>query len=604
MSKSTEITRSTLEDVEDLLHHGYVEEDVFIGDCCLSFKTLSAAAEREIWMRHKNILIGHQVYFVIDLLSDSIHRVNGRRIGSVQAARGFLLGIPARLLLGLYRMFRWRLMKRIQAAQDAVEEYIETPNSKALWSMFKITGKLPSPDFDLRDSNIVQHLWCVVNYYRDDREAEEAEWRRSQFVADQICMFLDPKAFRQMKDRRDSGVTDDRPDHKGKEIDTLGDILEMMMPDDRNDFIENTVRIAPDQFTLFSGKLPQKGMESREEYKQRICESLQEAARRLEQQESFHAGEVAIRFERMTLDYFRERRARVAMRNLRMLLDIMGHEELEKADRAQINREIDIAISTRGMGYAYRSPDDRRNFEPVLKCEGVYKHAGFVGPIRRDELLQHALAEDIVIQVREIEPDVDAYLLRKANSEEDIGPRPPEDPADGDDPSGGGEPDDSGTDDPTAPVAPSDTAEFIKDAADAYRKSHPGVEEVLGNIPVGQEIHETLGSWKDTAEKKLDREEPSASPTDADEASIESRQRVQEIRREELETEEERACRREAAFARRDEAMDVIRRAKEESGVTPKMEREVFFEDIRRIAQGLPPSEPPDPPQSKPARPE
>ena len=118
MPKSTEITKSMLEDVEAFLHHGYVEEDVFIGDCCLSFKTLSSAAEREIWMRYKNILTGHQVYFVIDLLSASIHRVNGRRLESPQAAREFFLGLPARFLLGLYRLFRNKLMKRVQLAQD------------------------------------------------------------------------------------------------------------------------------------------------------------------------------------------------------------------------------------------------------------------------------------------------------------------------------------------------------------------------------------------------------------------------------------------------------------------------------------------------------
>ena len=45
------------------------------------------------------------------------------------------------------------------------------------------------------------------------------------------------------------------------------------------------------------------------------------------------------------------------------------------------------------------------------------------------ELWRAILTEDLVELVKEFEPDIDPYLLRKANSTVDIGPRPPDEPS-------------------------------------------------------------------------------------------------------------------------------------------------------------------------------
>ena len=612
----TKVTADSLGDVEDLLYHGYLEEDFFVGDHCLTLRTLSSAEERELWLRYRNIRPSDQVHFVLDLLAAALHRVNGRRVPEPAAAWEFLWALPRSLLGALYRFFRARTTRRVSAAQSAVQEYAESAGSRSLWAAFKVTGTLPSPDFDFRASNIVQHLWFVVNHYRDETADAKAEWDRAQFVADQICMFLDAKAFRQMVSRREAKGAAGH--EHGAEADILASILEMMLPDDRRKFLGGVMDTDPEDLTMFLDKVPRKHLESHEEYKARVCDALGRVCDAMDAEDDLHTTIMAEKADQMTLGFMRERRAAIAVRNLRVLLELMGAERLETATRREIDDEVDIAVAERGPGYSLRSPDDRSHYAPIMRCEGDYKHVAFVPPARREELLTQAIATPLADLARALDATVDPYLLRKANSDRDIGPRgsdePPPDPDGGDGPPppptgpAGEVPGESplGAEPSAVPRSPEppprpdaegqhNLADLVHQMAEEYRQRHPGVDDVAGRIETADHAVESLGDWESEAQRKV-AEEPLPPPGE-DAAADKSRAAGAK----ELEEPDEATARRESALSRRNDAVEALRKAKRDAGLTPEMEREAFMEEIRRIARGNP-DDPPEPPSDAPPR--
>lgn len=605
--EAREASSDALMDVEHLLHHGYVEEEFLVGGYCLSFRTLSTAEEKELWACYKNIVLEDQVHFVLDLLAVSLHRVNGRRVAGLVGVRELFWGLPRSLLLGLYRFYRLRLTTRLAKAESAVAEYSESYGSKSLWGAFRATGTIPSPDFDFRNSNVVQHLWFVVNHFKDEAEAQKSEWDRARFVADQICMFLDPKSFRAVAARRDSESTASHQKDHDAEADVLADILEMMPPADRRGFVDGVMEADPQEMGIFLDKMPIGNLESMEEYKGRVCNALTRACEAIEAEESMHTRIMQEKTEEMILGFMREQRAKLALRNLRILLEIMGMAELETADAARIRAEVDMAIAERGSGYTLRRVDDMENYGQIMRCEGLYKHCAFASPERRKELLSQVIGEDLVAQVRVIQPDTDAYLLRKANSDDDIGPRtdsdgpPPQDLGPDTTPPGVPPP-------PPGPVdimgerQPADSAsgkpelaDLIHEMAEQYRDRNPGVEDVANKIEIEEHIVETLGHWEKTAERKVAEE---ASEENTEQAA---REQAKEAREHGLEDNDAVKDRQYSALGRRNDAVDALRQAKRRAGVTPGMDKEAFLENIRRIARGDPgdPPEPPSPPEKR-----
>lgn len=600
------VTSEALADVEVLLHQGYVEEDFFVSGYCLSFRTLSTPEERELWACYRNVVPEDQVHFVLDLLATSLHRVNGRRVGDAAAARELFRRLPRSLLLGLYRFYRKRLTSRLLEAEGAVSEYSESPGSRSLWGVLRATGTLQSPDFDFRNGNVVQHLWFVVNHFRDERDAQKSEWDRAQFVADQICMFLDPKAFRAMSARRDAApdaAAARRKDYDA-EADVLADILEMMPPADRKGFVDGVAEAGPQDMGVFLDKMPIGSLESMEEYRERVCAALTRACRALDAEDNLHSRIMQEKTDSMILGFMRDKRAKIALRNLRILLEIMGAEALEGASAERIRAEVDVAIAERGSGYTLRRIDDRENYGPIMRCEGEYKHCAFAIPERREELLAQVLGEDPVAQARVVQPGVDGYLLRKANSDGDIGPRGDGDPPPPDSPGPDGGPEPPAPPAGPAAIAPTpapasdrpELADLIHEMAEQYRERNPGVEGVAGKIEVGQHIVETMGHWEDTAGRKAADEAADEAGEDADPLASEA-ERIKEAKevREALEGDDDAAERRRGALSRRNDAVEALRAAKRREGITPGMEKEAFLENIRRIARGDP-DDPPDPP--------
>jgi len=593
------VSSDNLEDVESLLYYGYLEEDVFIGDYCLSLRSLSSAEERELWLRYKNVRPSDQVYFVVDLLGASLHRVNGMRIENLSSAREFFWRLPRQLLLGLYRFFRSQLGARLTSAQDAVSEYAESPSSRSLWSAFKVTGTMPSPEFDFCRGNVVQHIWLVLNDYKDKTESERAEWDRSEYLADRVCMFINPKGFKQMAAARESSKQVDRAKEYDAETDVLIDTLDMMPPDERSKFIDAISATEAEQLTMFLDKIPRGSLESVEDYKQRVCDAMAKAAALLETRDSLHAETMATKAEDMVLRFMRTLRGRLAVRNLKIMLEIMGPQQLEMASQAVVIAESDLAVVERGTGYAIRPPSDRALYDQIMQCQGEYKHCGFVPFKRRAELLDQILTESLFEHARLVMPDVDPYLLRKANLEgdgprtsDDGPPRPP--PKSGPDPltqSRATSPADARAamgDVPRVPQPASDrpeVADQVSRLAEEYRQRHPGIDDVAGKIEIGEHVVETLGDWESTAMQKLERE----APRTVDEATERAKETVQEIRQHGLEEPEEQNARRDSALDRRNEAIERLERAKRQSGMTPGQERTEFLEDIKRIAQGQQP---------------
>lgn len=599
----------TLVDIEEMLYHSGIEDDFFIGDYCLSFRTLSSAKERELWACYRNIRTIDQVYFVIDLLTEALYRVNGHRVNPSMKdylAKEFFYRMPRSTLLGLYRRIRL-LGNRIDAAQDAIDEYTQTQSSKSLWNIFKITGTLPSADFDFRQSNIIQHLWCITNYYRDENDREEASWKRATFVADQICAFLDPKAFQRIESSR-AAATEQK--HKDKEVNLMMDILEMMIPKDRKVFIGNLIGQDLSELTMFSSRLPQRATEDDDAYRQRLYEVLEQAIVEIETQETHHTKVLREKEELMVTGFFREHRAKMALRNYRILCDILGGD-FETADPRRIQSELTIAAKTRGDGWNLLPLDDISTYDSVMKCHEEYKFAAFVRPERRMELWRAILSEDLVELVKEFEPNIDPYLLRKANSAVDIGPRPPDEPP----PSHGStdEPLPPGGPNPPAPPPPGapgqsampqpgggleqyqpsripqpasqrpNVANIVNEMADTYRRHNPGISDVADKIEIGEHIVETIGDWQGLAAQDVAaNQEP---PASLDEATTQAKQQSKDNKEYDLESDDGRENRREVTLSRRDEALDILKRAKSKAGITPKTERKAFLESLRQIAR-------------------
>ena len=602
-----QVNDQALADIEEMLYHSGIEDDFFIGDYCLSFRTLSSAKERELWACYRNIRTIDQVYFVIDLLTEALHRVNGRRVDPSTRdylAKEFFYRMPRSTLLGLYRRIRL-LGNRIDAAQDAIDEYTQTQSSKSLWNIFKITGTLPSADFDFRQSNIIQHLWCITNHYIDENDREEASWKRATFVADQICAFLDPKAFQRIEARRGAAA---EQKHRDKEVNLLMDIFEMMIPADRKEFIGNLMGQDLSELTMFSSRLPQRATEDDDAYRQRLYEVLEQVLEEIETQETHHTKVLREKEESMVVGFFREIRARAALRNYRILCDILA-DDFETADLRRIQSELTIAAKTRGVGWNLLPLDDISTYDPVMKCQEEYKFAAFVRLERRMELWRAILTEDLVELVKEFEPDIDPYLLRKANSTVDIGPRPPDEPSP---PRGStGEPPPPGDPGPAMPPGapgqpampqpgggleqyqPSriprpasqqpNVASIVNEMADTYRRHNPGISDVADKIEIGEHIVETIGDWQGLAAQDAGaNQEP---PASLDEATTRAKQQSKDNKEYDLESNEGRENRREVTLGRRGEALDILKRAKSQAGITPEMERKAFLESLRQIAR-------------------
>jgi len=491
----------------------------------------------------------------------------------------------------------------VSNAQTVVEEYSSSPTSRSLWGAFKATGTLPSPDFDFKNSNVVQHLWFVVNAYRDEGDIQKAAWDRSQYVADQICMFLDPKGFQSMRSRRDAKkvTSDSKQREYDAEVNILTDILEMMPAVGRRNFVDGVRESdSTDIASLLHDKISRKGLEDDAEYKDRVCAALAAAIDAVEAEESVHTGIMQERTERMALDFMRELRAKLALRNLRILLEIMGPEKLETADHAAIRAEVDVAIAERGTGYTIRYPDERVHYESILKCDGVYKHCAFLTPERRVELLEYCVGEELIGQVKPL-ATVDSYLLLKANTDGDIDPRdgdapPPSSPPPPNEPATS--PHRMQYSPPSSPPASDqpELAEMIHRLAEEYRGSNPGVDDAAKGMEVGQHVVETMGHWEDTAARKA-KSEPTSEIPDMDSASASARARSKDNREHGLEDDDDRTDRLESALGSRNDAIEALNKAKRKAGVTPEMEREAFLESIRRVARGDDlDSQPPPPP--------
>lgn len=616
MADTDTVNEQAVIDIEDMLYHSGIEDDFFIGDYCLSFRTLSAAKDRELWACYRNIRTVDQVYFVIDLLTEALHRVNGRRVDpSVKEylAKEFFYRMPRSTLLGLYRRLR-SLSSRIDAAQDAIEAYVQTQSSQSLWNIFKITGTLPSADFDFQQSNIIQHLWCVMNHYKDENAREEASWKRATFIADQICAFLDPKAYQRLESGRGAAANQK---HRDKEVNLMMDIMEMMTPNDRKDFIGNLIGQDLSELTMFSSRLPQRATEDDDEYRQRLYEVLEQALEEIEAQETHHTQVIREKEEEMVINFLREHRARMAIRNYHILRDTLG-DDFETADLRRIQIEQEIVTRERGHGWNLLPLEDTSTYDPVMRGDGEYKFTLFVPVERRAELLKSILTEDLAELVKVFEPNIDPYLLRKANSTVDIGPRPPDEPlppprsSAGDQPPDDPPPPGPGPAEPPTPLPPGapgqsapplgggleqyqpsrvprpvtqrpDVASTINDMAESYRRTNPGVSEVTDQIEIGEHIVETIGDWQGlAAEDAAASQKP---PVSVDEATIRAKQQSKDNMEYGLESDEGREDRREVTLGRRTEALDILRLAKNKAGITPAMERKAFLESLRQITR-------------------
>ena len=279
--------KSHLSDISSLIFQGFLTSDVFIDNVYITLKTLTTEEREEISSQFKYLPRNYNFLLILELILYSIQVVGGHKVDK-QRIKKFLLDVRSTVVLFLYDQYN-EMEKRIEDCIKFVDYYIDSNESKYYWGIFKNTSR----DIDLheiRHVNQFQYYWIVLNSIKDQTNEEKREWSKIEYMTNSICAFVNPKAYRKVKDKMDISKQLDSESRNREILKILEktgevDIDEKIIVSQENGLI--------DANKGFFDQTIKKENESDEEYKDRINEMMKKQC----------SGDVADEHDKIVRDY-------------------------------------------------------------------------------------------------------------------------------------------------------------------------------------------------------------------------------------------------------------------------------------------------------------
>jgi hypothetical protein len=215
MSSTRVVNKNDLEILSSLVFDSYISKELEFQGYYFVIRTLTPEEREDISRKHKHLSEKHNIYLVLEILSNSIMFINGYEFKKDQHA--FLLNrLNSRLILLLYKFYQ-KLDEETIESSKFIDYYIETRESRNLWTIFKRCSRITEP-FSIRKINQYRYYWIVMNSFKDSFEEEKKAWSKVEYMTNSICAFTNPKAFR--KSRGQMGIVDqlERNEDKSKQL--------------------------------------------------------------------------------------------------------------------------------------------------------------------------------------------------------------------------------------------------------------------------------------------------------------------------------------------------------------------------------------------------
>jgi len=261
--------KNKFKDVQSLIFEGCIKETIKINnDLVVVIRTLSLAEENFVVESYENLSDNYNLLAALDTLQKSVYSINGCKI--TDACSSIIKDWPRQIIIKLFDIYL-RLTARAREAIKLVEDFIKTDDSRLRWSVIKSTNTslnsvtiTGNPEWNAKGLSYIQQIWIYLNQQNDLLEQNKLDWSRVEYMTDSICSFVNPKAMRQIQNKKK--MLKDEEEMKQKREDTQN--MQKELKD--NIMIENSAD------ELFDS-LERKSNESAKDYRDRISKSLVKA---------------------------------------------------------------------------------------------------------------------------------------------------------------------------------------------------------------------------------------------------------------------------------------------------------------------------------------
>ncbi len=196
MPDPRQVTKNDLEILSNLVFESFIVKEVDLCEYHFLMRTLKTEERDDISRRYKYLSNKYNIQLVLEILSSSIMFINGYEFKKNE--HQYLLNkLNSKLILNLYGAYQ-KLDAESSEASKFIDYYVETRESRNLWSIFKTCSRFTDP-FSIRKLNQYQFYWIVMNSYKDSFEEEKKIWSKVEYMTNSICAFVNPKAFRKSK---------------------------------------------------------------------------------------------------------------------------------------------------------------------------------------------------------------------------------------------------------------------------------------------------------------------------------------------------------------------------------------------------------------------
>jgi len=264
-----ENVKDKLKDVRSLIFEGFLKETVTINnDLVVVIRTLSLAEENFVVESYENLSDNYNLLAALDTLQKSIYSINGCRI--TKQCSSVIRDWPRQIVVKLFNIYL-KLTNRARETIQSVKDFIKTDESRLRWSVIKMTNTslnsatiTGNTEWDSKGLSYVQQIWIFLNQQNDSLEQNKLDWSRVEYMTDSICSFVNPKAMRQIQNKKKL-LKDEEEQKQRRE-----NIQEMQANAKDKVMIENS---ADDLFD----SLARKENESPQKYRERVSKSLVKA---------------------------------------------------------------------------------------------------------------------------------------------------------------------------------------------------------------------------------------------------------------------------------------------------------------------------------------
>lgn len=221
MGVARKVTKQDLVLLSDLIFNSYIiSEFEFLGHYFV-LRSLTTQEREEISRKYKYLSNKYNMKLVLEILTFSILYINGCEFNRSKHKR-FIYRFNSRLILKLFSEYQ-KMDSLIVESSKFIDYYMETRESRNMWSVFKTCSKVQEP-FAIRHFNQYQFYWIISNVFKDSLEEEKHSWSRVEYMTNSICAFLNPKAFRKTKNQM--GIVERLEQQEDKEKQQIVEELE------------------------------------------------------------------------------------------------------------------------------------------------------------------------------------------------------------------------------------------------------------------------------------------------------------------------------------------------------------------------------------------